>query len=203
VADIIPNVTFGVAGAYGTGDDLVDAEDVFGNDDKFDGFRVPPGSEEPYIGNWGMVFYASAINDGVRISNLGSGTEADLGKLGGTWFGKLYASFKGPAWLKTTIYGMYIGDTTKEGNTIGNAESIIPAIQGFSSGLEDDSDIGWEFGAYCDISIYKNLTYSIGGGYLLAGDALDSYTGIDLFGIPLNDSPKDPWAVLSQLIFKF
>jgi hypothetical protein len=207
VADIVPNFTFGGAFAYGTGDDLVDAEDLFGNDDEFSGFRVPPGSEEPYIGNWGMVYYASAINDGVRISNLASGTEADLGKLGGTWFAKLYASYKFPAWLKTTVYGMYIGDTTKEGNTIGNARDIMPAITGISSGLQDDSDIGIEFGAYCDISIYKNLTYSIGGGYLVAGDALDGYTGVDIpafpFSIPVNDSPADPWAVLSQLIFKF
>jgi hypothetical protein len=201
VADIVPNVTFGVAGAYGTGDDLVDAADPLGNE--FDGFRVPPGSEEPYIGDWGMVYYASAINDGVRMSNLAAGTTAALGKLGGTWFAKLYASYKFPTWLKTTVYGMYIGDTTDEGNTIGDARDIVPAIPGFSSGLEDESDIGIEFGAYWNISIYKNLTYSIGGGYLVAGDALDSYSGLTVGLFPVNDSPKDPWAILSQLIFKF
>jgi hypothetical protein len=218
VSDIVPNVTFGGAFAYGSGDDLVDTVDqLSGEDDEFDGFRVPPGSEEPYIGNWGMVYYASAINDGVRISNLASGTEAALGKLGGSWFGKLYASYKFPAWLTTTIYGMYIGDTTDEGNTQGDARDIIPKIAGLSSGFEDDSDIGIELGAYCNISIYKNLTYSIGGGYLFAGGALDTYTGSYLegatgdivFGTPglgdlaFNESPRDPWAILSQLIFKF
>ena len=203
VSDIVPNWTFGGAFAYGTGDDLVDTTDQWGNADEFKGFRVPPGSEEPYIGNWGMVYYASAINDGVRMSNLAAGTTAGLGKLGGTWFGKLYVSFKGPEWLKTTIYGMYIGDTTKEGNTLGDARDVFPAIPGFSSGLEDDSDIGIELGVYCNISIYKNLTYSVGGGYLFAGGALDSFTGDTIAGIPVNDSPKDPWAILSQLIFTF
>jgi len=201
VFDIIPNATIGAAFAYGTGDDLVDAADPRGNE--FDAYRVPPGSEEAFGGNWGIVYYPSAINDGVRMANLGSGTAADLGKLGGTWFGKLYGSFKAPEWLKTTIYAMYIGDTTDEGNTQGDALDIVGAIPGFSSGLEDDSDIGIEIGAYCNMSIYKSLTYSIGAGYLFAGDALDSYTGLTLAGIPINDSPDNPWAVVSQLIYKF
>ena len=203
VSDIIPNATLGAAFAYGTGDDLVDAADPRGNE--FDAYRVPPGSEECYGGNWGIVYYASAINDGVRMSNLTGGTTADLGKLGGTWFGKLYGSFKAPEWLKTTVYAMYIGDTTDEGNTIGDARSVVPASAGFSSGLEDDSDIGIEIGAYCNMSIYKNLTYSIGAGYLFAGDALDSYDPVtsDALGITVNDSPSNPWAVVSQLIYKF
>lgn len=198
LADLIPNWTFGGTFAYGTGDDLGDTTDVFGNPDEFDAYRIPIGSEEAYGGAWGVVFYPSAVNDSVRIANLGSGTEFAEGKLGGTWFGKLYASFKYPEWMKTTIYGMYIGDTTKDGNTHGNARDPFEV-----SGFEDESDIGIEVGAVMDFSIYKNLTYSFGAGYLWAGDALDSYTGVTVLGLPQNDSPKNPWAVVSQLIFKF
>jgi hypothetical protein len=182
--------------AYGSGDDLTDVDTKL----EFDGFRVPVGSEEPYGGNWGMVFYPSAIHDGVYIANRADDSEVALGKLGGTWFAKLYASVKPLDWLKITAYGMYIGDTTKDGNTIGRAIDPNEPLW-----LEDESDIGIEVGAYANIQIYKNLTYSFGGGYLFAGDALDTFDpeGSVAAGTPVNESPDDPWAILSQLIFKF
>jgi hypothetical protein len=178
---------------YATGHDIGDTTKAAPADLDFDGFVVPPGSEEPYIGAWGIVYYASGINDGTRISNLGSGTAAAYGKAGGTWFAKIYAGIKPVDWLKVTAYGMYIGDTTKDGDTVGNA--VDPAE---ATGLEDNSDIGIELGAICDFQIYKNLTYSLGGGFLFAGDALDTARTATT-----NDSPDDPWAVVSQLIFKF
>jgi hypothetical protein len=88
---------------------------------------------------------------------------------------------------------MWIGDTTKDGNTVGNAIDITEV-----TGLSDDDDIGLEFGAIVDMSIYKNLTYSIGAGWLLAGDALDT---VDSVGI--NQEPDDPWAIVTQLMYKF
>jgi hypothetical protein len=170
---------------YATGNDVGDVD--------FDGYAVPPGSEEPYIGAWSIVYYASAINDGTRISNLGSGTAAAYGKAGGTWFAKVYGAVKPLDWLKVTAYGMYIGDTTKDGNTVGNAADPTEA-----TGLEDESGIGIELGAIADLQIYKNLSYSIGAGFLFAGDALDTVDGAGV-----NQSPDDPWAIVSQLIFKF
>jgi hypothetical protein len=189
---------------YATGNDVRDATRAAPADLDFDAFLVPPGSEEPYIGDWSIVFYASRVNDGVRISNLASGTAAALGKAGGTWFGKLYAGVKPLDWMKIKLYAMYIGDTTDRGNTIGNAASTVNAAGPVT--FSDDSDIGIEVGAYVDFNIYKNLTYSIGAGYLFAGDALDTFDPagtIISFPVPTNTEPDDPWAVVSQLIFKF
>jgi hypothetical protein len=163
---------------YATGNDVTDAGD-------FDGYVTPPGSEEGYGGNWGIVYYPSRVNDGTRICNLGSGTAAAYGKAGGTWFAKLYGSLKPLDWLKINAYAMYIGDTTDNGDTVGNS----PA---------DDDDIGIELGAIVDLQIYKNLTYSVGGGWLVAGDALET---VDAGGS--STDPDDPWAIVSQLIFKF
>jgi len=186
----------GFTGMYATGADLTDRD--------FDGYVIPPGSEEPYIGDWSIVYYASAINDGVRIANLGSGTQAAYGSAGGTWFAKIYAGVKPVDWMKVKAYAMYIGDTTDHGNTIGNAASTFNVATGAIT-YTDDSDIGIEVGAIIDFQIYKNLTYSIGAGYLFAGDALDTFDTVAsaAAGVIVNDEPDNPWAVVSQLIFKF
>jgi hypothetical protein len=111
---------------------------------------------------------------------------------GGLWTIKGYASFKPLDWLKVTGYAMYIGDTTSDGDTVGTA--INAAGQ-----PEDEDYIGIEVGAIADIKIYKELTFNMGLGYLFAGDAMDSWTGVGT----VNDSPDDPWAILTQLIYKF
>jgi len=161
---------------YATGDDYSPTET------DLSGFKEPPGSEGCYGGDWGIVFYPSAINDGVRMCNLTGGTAASDGKAGGTWFAKLYGAFKPLEWMKVKAYAMYIGDTVDNGDINGDTVS-------------DDSDIGIEVGAITDIQIYKNLKYSIGLGYLFAGDALQ--TGAT------KEDPDDPYAIVSQLIFTF
>ena len=50
------------------------------------------------------------------------------GGFGGTWFAKLYASMKLLPWYKLTVQGLYIGDTTKNGDTFGNSVKYIQAI---------------------------------------------------------------------------
>jgi hypothetical protein len=175
---------------YATGDDLTDTAKV---SPEFDAYRIPPGSEaNPALGT---VFWAGTTHDGIDIATAGraSGTAVQQRWYGGLWTVKGYGSFKPLDWLKVTGYAMYIGDTTEDGNTIGNAVDATEA-----SGLEDESDIGIEVGAIVDLSIYKNLTYSMAAGILFAGDALDT---VDALG--LNDSPDDPWAIVSQLIYKF
>ena len=175
---------------YATGDDATDVATVTPD---FDAYRIPPGSEaNPALGT---VFWAGKTHDGVDIATAGRGlgTSVQQRWFGGLWTVKGYGSFKPLDWLKVTGYAMYIGDTTDDGNTIGNAVDVTEA-----SGLEDESDIGIEVGAIVDLSIYKNLTYSMAAGVLFAGDALDT---VDAFG--LNDSPDDPWAIVSQLIYKF
>jgi hypothetical protein len=182
--------TVGGTFMYATGDDLTDTAKAKPD---FGAYRIPPGSEaNPALGT---VFWAGKTHDGVDIATAGRGlnTQVQQRWFGGLWTIKGYASFKPLDWLKVTGYAMYIGDTTDDGNTIGNAVDPTEA-----SGLEDEGDIGIEIGAIADLNIYKNLTYSMALGYLFAGDALDT---VDAFG--LNDSPDDPWAIVSQLIYKF
>jgi hypothetical protein len=71
----------------------------------------------------------------------------------------------------------------------------------------NDSSIGWEFGLFNDIQIYKNLQFRFGAGVLFAGHAFDmwdqrtgtapSYSGYQ------NVSPNNPWSIMSKLIYVF
>ena len=89
-------------------------------------------------------------------------------------------------WYKITAIGSYIGDTTKNGNTIGTAEK-----KG-SNALRDDHTIGWELGLFNEIQIYKNLSWGTVFSYLIAGDALD----IKGLGVPGdNVSPSNPYFI--------
>jgi len=210
-------IDVGATFLYATGDDLDDARTKRDHD----GYWLPPGSEAGWIGTHGIVFYPSAINDGVSTVTGGMQNNAPFPfGPGGTWFGKLYAGVKPIDWLKVTFYGMYIGDTADSGDMYGNAASTtwVDPMTGLIVPLwEDNSDIGIEFGLITDFQIYKNLKYSIGGGYLMAGDALDRYTWVDFIpatgayviggtvpgAIAINDEPANPWAIVSNLTFSF
>jgi hypothetical protein len=201
----IPNfpLEIGVTGSYSSRD--------------HSGFYMTPGSEAAYTGH-SVVFFASKANDGVGISRGDVNNSPFQLGVAGVWFAKLRATVKPLPWLAITPYAMYIGDNTDSGDLYGTAAGYTfnyPGV-GLIQTLEDNSDIGIEFGLEADIQIYKNLTYSIGLGYLVAGDALDQYTGVDfqpgvgfvaggtvVGALPINDSPDNPWAVLSQLIYKF
>lgn len=110
---------------------------------------------------------------------------------------KLYAAVKATPWYKATFQVLYIGDTTKNGNTFGTAYAgPIPAL-----GTRDDKSIGFEFDLIQEIQIYKNLKYVIGAGYLFAGKALDySYISAPH---ALNSKPKDPWQITTNLTYNF
>ncbi len=209
----IPNtpLEIGLTGLYSTGDDAFDAA----TKREHTGFYMTPGSESAYTGH-SVVFFASSKNDSVGITRGDSKSVFQLG-VAGVAFGKLRASVKPLPWLKVTAFGMYIADQTDSGDLYGTAVKAnvnYPGI-GLIQTLEDNSDIGIEIGLETDIQIYKNLKYSIGLGYLLAGDALDQYTGVDFTAgafvpggtvagaLPINDAPKNPWAIVSQLIFNF
>jgi hypothetical protein len=185
-------VTVGGVGMYATGNEADENNPLVGSADQDrDGFVVPPGSETRWIFTESIVFWPSAINDGVHINTAGfSGTAVTDGAVGGTWMLKGFASLKPLDWLKITGYAMYIGDTVDDGDVATGSANYTPG--------SDDDDIGIEFGAMCDISIYKNLKYRIGAGYLFAGDALETP---DAGGF--DQEPDDPWAVVSQLIFTF
>jgi hypothetical protein len=119
-------------------------------------------------------------------------TVANRGAIGGTWIAKLWAGYPVTSSYKVTVWGMYIGDTTKNGNTLGDAVKD-------DGTLRDDQGIGWELAIIQDISLYKNLMLSIGFGYLLAGDGLDQ----KIAGVNDNKSPKDPFIADFKLGYNF
>jgi len=47
--------------------------------------------------------------------------------------------------------------------------------------------------------IYKNLKWSVGLGYLFAGDGLEYRVG----ATNTNDEAKDPWRLVTALVYTF
>jgi len=197
---------FGVVGMYASGADLnktsrsglPGSTDIGTATKKVGSYVIPPGSEE--WAAWGESMFtgcnfitATALPVGMWPSLTTYPNQVSRGAIGGTWIAKLYASVKATPWYKVTLQGLYIGDTTKHGNTLGDARKL-------SGYLRDDKSIGWEFDLINEIQIYKNLKWSIGAGLLFAGDALDQYGGsIDNRA----ESPKDPWILATKLRYDF
>ena len=159
------------------------------------GYVVPPGSEQDTNNGESMVVYSmeAGATGGYGIADNTSYHQMHRGGFGGTWFAKLYGSYKvTPDW-KVTLQGLYIGDTTKNGNTLGNA--VIPG----TTILRNDSDIGFELDLLSNWQIYKNLRFFTGFGYLWAGKALDIKQGT----LKDNFSPHNPWAFRTRLMYTF
>jgi hypothetical protein len=159
------------------------------------GYVVPPGSEQGAANGESMVVYGmeAGATGGYGIGASANYAALSRGGFGGTWFTKLYGSMKLAPWYKLTIQGLYIGDTTRHGNTFGNAVRV----QG-STLLRDDKSIGWEMDLLNEIQIYNNLRFFVGAGYLFAGDALD--IKMTAGG---NRAATNPWAVRTRLMYVF
>jgi hypothetical protein len=194
---------------------------------KVGGYMVPPGSEQSPSSQESIVMYScfnAAADGGTGIAQSGNYFSVSRGAFGGTWFAKLYASAKLVPWYKVTVQGLYIGDTTKHGNTLGTAVktpltgttglSTTATSTGFNTQqLRDDKKIGWELDLVNEIDIYKNLKWFVGAGYLWAGPALDLYnnsgggafnpvTGAN--GYPgQNVNYKNPWNITTRLLYTF
>ncbi len=160
------------------------------------GYVVPPGSEQDTSNNESIVVYGmeNGASGGVGIAKNANYAQLSRGGFGGTWFAKLYGSVMLAPWYKLTLQGLYIGDTTKNGNTFGNAVKY----QGTNI-LRNDTDVGWEFDLINELQIYNNLKFIVGAGYLIAGDALD----INNNGLGLNRAAANPWAVRTRLMYTF
>lgn len=199
---------FGVTGMYASGSDAneTSSSGLPGTtspntgrlSSKVDGWMVPVGSEMGAVNNESAVFYgmeAGATPQGISLDH--NYNQANRGGFGGTWFAKLYTSYKVAPWYKLTLQGLYIGDNTKNGNTFGTALR--------SDGtLRDNKDIGWELDWINEFYLYKNLVFKVFGGYLWAGDAMDFYTGTrNAAGVPINFSEKNPWSIRTRLIYTF
>jgi hypothetical protein len=158
-------------------------------------YVVPVGSEQDTNNNESIVVYGTdaGASGGIGIAKNANYNQVTRGGFGGTWFAKLYSSMKVLSWYKVTLQGLYIGDTTKHGNTLSNA------VKPGTTALRDDKDIGFELDLINEINIYKNLAFTFGAGYLWAGDALDIKRGT----LNTNYSPKNPWAVRTRLMYTF
>jgi hypothetical protein len=159
------------------------------------GFVLPPGSEQAPINSESMVVYSmeAGATGGYGIADTTSYNQMHRGGFGGTWFAKLYGSYKvTPDW-KVTLQGLYIGDTTKNGNTFGTAVEPGTTIP------RHDSSIGFELDLLSEWMIYKNLRFFTGFGYLFAGKALDVRQGtlLDNFSI------HNPWAFRTRIMYSF
>jgi hypothetical protein len=202
----IQKFTLGGLGLYSTGPDMRKTG-VFGYPGepaanggalttKVGTFVSPPGSEA-------FVLWAESMFLGGDFGTLISGPlmmgtapfyQSDMTRsaFGGTWIAKLFGSYQATPWYKVTLQGLYIGDTAKHGNTMGDAVDA-------SGNLRDDKTIGWEFGLINNIMIYKNLHLTVEGGYLLAGKALDQ----NIWGTNRNGDLKDPYVVSTCLVCFF
>jgi hypothetical protein len=198
---------FGLTGYYASGADTEDTStsglpgsttSIGTTSTKVRSYVVPPGSESGAIFGESVVFYSFFGNRGDSgIANTLNYTQMSRGPIGGTWMAKAYASVKAAPWYKVTLQGMYIGDTTKNGDTFGTSAGAY----GY---LKDNKSIGWEVDLINEINIYKNLKLTVAGGYLFAGEAMDQFTGNGIFPyVPFNDEIKNPWAITWNLTYSF
>jgi hypothetical protein len=193
---------FGLVGLYASGADtqktLADGKpsaDPSATSTKVKSWVDPPGSEAFAAFGESLVFYSSACcnNGNTGISETGSYTALSNGGFGGTWMAKLYGSYQATPWYKVTLQALYIGDTTKHGNTVGTARESDGVT------LRDDKTIGFEFDLINYFQIYKNLYYEIGGGFMTRGKGLEYWDPV----AGSNVKPKTPWIIASMLNYSF
>ena len=199
---------FGAIGMYASGSDArktsasglpgdltADPQDGGALASKVNGWMIPVGSEVGAANGESVVIYGmeAGASGGQGWAVNHNYNQSSKGAYGGTWFGKLYGSYKVTPWYKVTLQGLYIGDTTKHGNTFGNALTSTGA-------LRDDNTIGVEMDMINEFLIYKNLSFKLFGGYMWAGGAMNRDFGA---GSDRNAEIKNPWAVRTRLLYTF
>jgi hypothetical protein len=189
---------FGVQGLYGSGADLnKTAANGLPNAtaSKVGSFVVPPGSEAgPASSNDSSVMLSvhAGAAGGLGFANNLNGNTLNRGPVGGIWWAKLYGSVKPTPWYKVTLQGLYIGDTTKHGNTLGTARKSDGVT------LRDDKGIGWELDLINEFNVYANLKFDVAGGALFRGDALAMWDGVSD-----NKKFRIPWVFTTRLTYSF
>jgi hypothetical protein len=193
---------FGGGVAYGSGADKkkTDATGLAGGttstgeeNSKVGSWMIPPGSENaPSSYESLMLSYQASSSGGIGWANETNTNFVSRGLLGGIWFAKLYGSYKVTPWYKVVLQGLYIGDTTKNGNTFGTAVK-------HNGTLRDDKTVGWELDLINNISVYKNLVWDVCFGVMKAGDALEFKNS----GDNTNDKPGTPWVVSTRFTYSF
>jgi hypothetical protein len=190
---------FGVQGLYGSGADLnkTGANGLpSATASKVGSFVVPPGSEAgPASSNDSSVMLSvhAGAAGGLGFANNLNGAQLNRGPSGGIWWAKLYGSVKPTPWYKVTLQGLYIGDTTKNGNTLGTARKSDGVT------LRDDKGIGWELDLINEFNVYKNLKFDVAAGVLFRGDGLEMWDPVTAD----NDKFRLPWAFTTRLTYSF
>ncbi len=196
---------FGVTGMYATGSDANETSTsglpgtTVGNGGRItrrvNGWMVPVGSENGAANGESVIIYGmeAGASGGQGWAVNHNYNQSSKGAFGGTWFAKLAGSYKVTPWYKVTLQGLYIGDTTDNGNTFGNARNN-------ANRLRDDDTIGIEFDMLNEFEIYKNLTFKLFGGYMWAGSAMNMDFGA---GNDRNANIKNPWAIRTRLLYSF
>jgi hypothetical protein len=190
---------FGFATIYGSGPDLnkTSASGLPGSttqngavSSKANGYIVPAGTEGS-VGD-SLIMCGAGINRMNTGWEMAGATQHAAAGFGGLWINKIYAGFTVSPRFNTRLELMYIFDTADNGDMLGTTRK--------SNGLpEDNDDVGWEIDWFNTFSIYKNLTFQFGGGYLFAGDAMNFF---DPLG-PGNGSTKNPWVITTNLTYSF
>ncbi|HUL22932.1 MAG TPA: hypothetical protein VLZ10_15860 [Thermodesulfobacteriota bacterium] len=198
---------FGVIGMYASGSDAnkTSSTGLPGTlaadgtpSSRVNGYMVPVGSETGAANAESAVFYGmeAGASGGAGWAVNHNYNQMSKGAFGGSWFAKLYGSYKITPWYKVTLQGLYIGDTTNHGNTYGNARRYPGTA---STLLKDDNFIGVELDLLNEIQIYKNLTFKVFGGYMWAGNGTDLYNNVT----GQNWSMHNPWAFRTRLLYTF
>jgi hypothetical protein len=177
------------------GDPVANNPAVNGAADKVSGWVFPPGDGE-FVGWAESMFiggtWSSLICIPQGLQGASWNNNLSRGGWGGLWVAKLSATYPLTPIYKVTLWGLYIGDNTKNGNTYGNAVSA-------DGTLRDDKTVGWELSIVNDIQIYKNLNWKVGAGILFAGDAFDQ----NVPGTTRNSSPKNPYMLSTVVSYNF
>jgi hypothetical protein len=191
---------FGLQGIYGSGADQNETAAIplpgaitptGAVTTKAKAFLTPGGTEGS--NSHALIIDGAGINRGNTGFNPANDFHGRSG-FGGLWIAKLYGAFQVSPIFNTRLELMYIGDTTKNGNTIGNSVG--------TDGLPtDDNQVGIEVDWLNTLSLYKNLTWQFGIGYLFGGDALE-YAVIG-GAVGDNKKPKDPFIITTNLTYSF
>jgi hypothetical protein len=156
-------------------------------------YVVPVSSESGSNYGESIVLYSFWGNRGsTGIANNSNYTQTSRGPVGGTWMVKGFAGFKGHPDHKFTLQGLYIGDTTKNGNTFGTSRDSFGR-------LEDSNSVGWEIDGIWEWQLYKQLKLTAASGVLFRGNAMKLWTGVGTE----NHTIKLPWSVLTNLTYTF
>jgi hypothetical protein len=156
-------------------------------------FVIPPGSESGAAFGESLVLFSSWVNRGnTGIGNTINYNQVHRGGIGGTWAAKVYGSYKATPWYKVTLAGLYVGDTTKSGDTFGDSRDSLGR-------LKDSSTIGWEIDLYNEFQIYKALKWTVAGGYVFPKDGLKFFDTVE----GRNRKLDHPWLITTNLTYTF